>query len=110
MKNCKRCGVTKPLADFTEHPQMKDGHVNLCKSCHNKRMSEKIHDRKRHTQEDMREIFRMEELRQIKVPAELVSKIYTLPDGMSPTKMAAELGCPADYVKAVLLQSMRTGA
>lgn len=32
-KQCFKCGVTKPLADFYAHPTMGDGHLNKCKSC-----------------------------------------------------------------------------
>jgi hypothetical protein len=34
-KRCKKCGAEKSLVDeFFKHPQMKDGHLNVCKSCH----------------------------------------------------------------------------
>ena len=34
-KVCKRCGGDpKPLEDFPKHPQMADGHINICKTCH----------------------------------------------------------------------------
>lgn len=33
MKNCRDCGVTRPLGDFYAHPRMADGHLNSCKEC-----------------------------------------------------------------------------
>ena len=32
-KTCKRCGKTLPLTSFYGHPQMGDGHLNICKEC-----------------------------------------------------------------------------
>ena len=36
-KICKKCGKELPLDEFYKHPQMKDGHVNVCKECFLKR-------------------------------------------------------------------------
>ncbi len=33
MKKCIRCGIDKEPEDFYVHPQMRDGHLNKCKTC-----------------------------------------------------------------------------
>ena len=35
MKTCRVCNQTKPLSDFYKRADMKDGHLNNCKECHN---------------------------------------------------------------------------
>lgn len=32
-KVCKTCGVLKPIAEFNKNSELRDGHVNECKSC-----------------------------------------------------------------------------
>lgn len=40
MKKCFKCQQEKPLIDFYKHPQMPDGHVNKCKFCNKKDVTE----------------------------------------------------------------------
>lgn len=39
MKTCRICKVEKPLSDFYKKSDMRDGHFNNCKDCHNARSS-----------------------------------------------------------------------
>jgi hypothetical protein len=32
-KVCRQCGVEQRMADYYRHPNMGDGHLNVCKSC-----------------------------------------------------------------------------
>jgi hypothetical protein len=40
MKPCKVCYDQKPLTEFYKNSGMADGHMNVCKICHNKRSIE----------------------------------------------------------------------
>lgn len=48
-KRCFKCGQILPISAFYAHPQMRDGHLNKCKSCTRKdvheRYEEKIKDK-----------------------------------------------------------------
>jgi hypothetical protein len=35
VKTCIHCEVTKPLNEFPKHPNARDGHVTVCRSCRN---------------------------------------------------------------------------
>jgi len=35
-KKCFKCDAIRPLEDFYKHPMMPDGHVNKCKECNKK--------------------------------------------------------------------------
>lgn len=39
-KECFKCNIIKSLDNFYKHPQMPDGHVNKCKDCNKKDVSE----------------------------------------------------------------------
>jgi len=44
-KKCFKCGQEKPLDMFYKHPKMIDGHVNKCKECNKKDVSENYRKR-----------------------------------------------------------------
>lgn len=33
IKTCRTCGREKPITEYYTHPQMGDGHLNICKEC-----------------------------------------------------------------------------
>lgn len=105
-KACRECGVPQELSEFTVNHHMADGRASVCKSCNAKHAREENQIKAANRREDMQEVFRLNELRALQVPAELLSKVYTLPDNMTPAKMAKQLSCPVDFVKAALLQGM----
>jgi len=40
IKTCRTCGVEKQIDDYYVHSQMGDGHLNICKECVRKRVSD----------------------------------------------------------------------
>jgi len=50
-KTCMKCGELKPLSDFYKHPMMKDGHLNKCKECTKKDVSNNYYKNKKYYQE-----------------------------------------------------------
>lgn len=39
-KQCRTCKEIKPISEFYKHPDTRDGHFNICKSCKNKRQKD----------------------------------------------------------------------
>lgn len=44
-KVCRRCGRTLPITEFYAHPQMGDGHLNICKECIKAEMRMRYNDK-----------------------------------------------------------------
>lgn len=40
MKQCPRCGTSKPPTDYYKHPSTPDGLLGVCKDCHKKHMAD----------------------------------------------------------------------
>jgi len=50
-KKCFKCKKTKSLSEFYKHKQMKDGHVNKCKTCNKKDVSKNYRENIDHYRE-----------------------------------------------------------
>ena len=46
MRECKKCGETKPLDMFVKHKQCKEGRAYTCQACETKRISDKRRNNK----------------------------------------------------------------
>ena len=47
-KTCFKCGRELPLSSFYKHPRMGDGHLNKCKDCTKKDVSDNIAKKSQH--------------------------------------------------------------
>ena len=60
-KKCFKCNETKDLGEFYKHSQMKDGHLNKCKKCTKKDVSENYYKNIDRAREYERERFQRPE-------------------------------------------------
>ena len=69
MKECFKCGVSQSLKQFYKHAQMKDGHLNKCKTCTKKDVFE-------HRQENIEKIRAYDRARGARQTKEYANEYY----------------------------------
>ena len=69
-KTCTECDKTKNLSDFVKHSSYKDGYMNICKPCENKKRNNKRNEKSKNLKIDLTKIKNCFQCKQDKIITE----------------------------------------